>query len=67
MLQLALQSSTAAVGMLRVLGNVAVHLPIVFAVLYEAQKPIGVTAVTSKADFNLPCRAALLQRACSGS
>ena len=25
--QLALQSSTAAVGMLRVLGNVAVHLP----------------------------------------
>ena len=47
MLQLALQSSTAAVGMLRVLGNVAVHLPIVFAVLYEAQKPIGVIALTS--------------------
>ena len=46
MLQLALQSSTAAVGMLRVLGNVAVHLPIVFAVLYEAQKPIGVIAMT---------------------
>ena len=39
MLQLALQSSTAAVGMLRVLGNVAVHLPIVFAVLHEAQNP----------------------------
>ena len=67
MLQLALQSSTAAVGMLRVLGNVAVHLPIVFAVLYEAQKSIGVIAMTSKADSNLPCRAALLQWACSGS
>ena len=66
MLQLALQSSTAAVGMLRVLGNVAVNLPLVPAVLYEAQKPIGVIAVTSK-TFNLPCRAALLQWACSGS
>ena len=62
-----MQSSTAAEGMLRVLGNVAVHLPIVFAVLYEAQKPIGAIAVTSKADSNLPCRAALLQWACSGS
>ena len=68
MLQLALQSSTAAVGMLRVLGNVAVHLPIVFAAaLYEAQKPIAAIAVTSKTCYNLPCRAALLQWACSGS
>ena len=67
MLQLALQSSTAAVGMLRVLGNVAVHLPIVFAVLYGVQKLIGVIAVTSKTCYNLPCRAALLQWACSGS
>ena len=65
--QLALQSSTAAVGMLRVLGNVAVHLPIVPAVLYGAQKPIGAIAVTSKTYSNLPCRAALLQWACSGS
>ncbi len=56
-----MQSSTAAVSMHRVLGIVAVHLCRVAAELYEVQKPIGVTAVTSKAVFNLPCRAALLQ------
>jgi predicted RNase H-like nuclease len=32
--------------------------------MYEVQKLTGAIAVTSKAVFNLPCRAALLQRAC---
>ena len=33
--------------MLRVLGNVAVNEPLVPAVLYGAQKPIGAIAVTA--------------------
>jgi hypothetical protein len=65
--QLALQSSTAAAGMHQVLGIVAMHLCLVALVMYEVQKLTGVIAVTSKAVFNLPCRAALLQRACTGS
>jgi hypothetical protein len=40
------------------LGIVAVHLCWVAVVLYAAQKLIGVIAVTSKAVFNLPHRAA---------
>ena len=46
---LALQSSTAALSMHRVLGIAAVHLCWVAAVLYDVQKPIGVIAGTIKA------------------
>ena len=63
----ALQSSTAAVSMHRVIGVVAVHLYLVAVELYEIHNLLGVIAVTSKADVNMPCRAALLQRACTGS
>lgn len=61
-----MQSSTVAAGMHRVLGIVAVHLCLVCGLLYEIHKLIGVNAVTSKADFNVPCRAALLLCICAG-
>jgi len=61
-----LQSSTAAEGMHRVLGMVAVHQSWVIFELYELQNLIGVFAVTSRHVSSLPWRAALLQRACTG-
>ena len=61
-----MHSSTAAAGINRVLGIVAVHLCWVAAELYEVQKPIGVIARTSKAVFSLPCTATLLQQAYTG-
>jgi len=61
-----LQSSTAAEGMHRLLGMALLHHCWVTAELCEVQNLIGVNAVTSKAVLSLPCRAALLQRACTG-
>ena len=64
---LATDSSSAAEGMHRFLGMVAVHHFCSSAGLYEPQNLIGVVAVTSKAVATLPLTAAVLQRACTGS
>ena len=64
---LATDISSAAEGMHRFLGMVAVLHFCTFARLYELQKLIGVVAVTSKAVATLPLTAAVLQRACTGS
>ena len=64
--QLALQSSTVTKGMHRVLGLVAVNQCWVFCRAVSSAKSHRCIAVTSKAVFSLPCRAALLQKACTG-
>ena len=51
----------------RVLDIVAADLYLVAIELYEVYNLMGVTAVAIKADVNMPCRAALLQRACTRS
>ena len=63
---LATDSSSAAKGMHRFLGMVAVHHFCSSAGLYELQNLIGVVAVTSKAVATLPLTAAVLQRVCTG-
>ncbi len=65
--QYGLLSSTGAGSMHRVLSIVAVQQCWVTAELYGVQHPIGVNAVTNKAVFNVGCRAALVQAACTGS
>ena len=50
----------------RALGVIAVHLCWVAAELYEAQRPMSVIAMTSKADIKFAGRPALLQWACTG-
>ncbi len=51
----------------RVLGIAAVQQCQDTAELYGVQNLIGVNAVTNKAVFNMGCRAALVQAACTGS
>ena len=64
---LATDCSSAAKGMHRFLGMLAVHHFCSSAGLYELQNLIGVVAVTSKAVATLPLISAVLQRACTGS
>ena len=63
---LATDSSSAAEGMHRSLGEVAVLHFCSSAGLYELQQHIIVVAMMSKAVATLPLTAAVLQRACTG-